>query len=32
MVNDDDPPICWDKVGERKILGPELVQVTIEKI
>ncbi|TXG54163.1 hypothetical protein EZV62_019419 [Acer yangbiense] len=21
-------PICWDEVGERKLLGPELVQVT----
>ncbi|TXG69298.1 hypothetical protein EZV62_004233 [Acer yangbiense] len=25
-------PICWDEVGERKLLGPELVQVTTEKI
>ena len=25
-------PICWDDVGERKLLGPELVQLTIEKI
>ena len=24
-------PICWDDVGERKFLGPELVQLTIEK-
>ena len=25
-------PICWDKVGERKILGPEIVLKTCEKI
>ncbi|KAL8155372.1 hypothetical protein AgCh_000671 [Apium graveolens] len=25
-------PICWDEVGERKILGPELIQQTNEKI
>ena len=25
-------PVCWDEVGERKILGPELVQQTKEKI
>ena len=25
-------PICWDDVGERKLFGPELVQVTMEKI
>ena len=25
-------PICWDDVGERKLLGPELVQLTMEKI
>ena len=24
-------PICWDDIGERKLLGPELVQLTIEK-
>ncbi|KAL6321508.1 hypothetical protein AAG906_019688 [Vitis piasezkii] len=24
-------PICWDDVGEKKLLGPELVQLTIEK-
>ena len=24
--------ICWDDVGEKKLLGPDLVQVTIEKI
>jgi hypothetical protein len=25
-------PLCWDEVGERKILGPEIVQKTCEKI
>ena len=25
-------PICWDDMGERKLLGPELVQVTTKKI
>lgn len=25
-------PICWDDVGERKLLGPEIVQITNEKI
>ena len=25
-------PICWTEVGERQILGPELVQQTTEKI
>jgi hypothetical protein len=25
-------PICWEEVGERKLLGPELVQMTTEKI
>ncbi|KAH9671101.1 hypothetical protein KPL70_017221 [Citrus sinensis] len=24
--------ICWDEVGERKLLGPELVQITVDKI
>lgn len=24
-------PICWDEVGERKLLGPELVQITADK-
>ncbi|RVX16738.1 Retrovirus-related Pol polyprotein from transposon 17.6 [Vitis vinifera] len=24
-------PICWNDVGERKLLGPELVQLTVEK-
>ena len=25
-------PVCWDKVGERKLVGPEIVQVTCDKI
>ena len=25
-------PVCWDEVGERRILGPEIVQRTSEKI
>ncbi|RVW13369.1 Transposon Ty3-G Gag-Pol polyprotein [Vitis vinifera] len=25
-------PVCWDEVGENKLLGPELVQLTIEKV
>ena len=25
-------PVCWDDIGERKLLGPELVQLTVEKI
>ncbi|XP_039134156.1 uncharacterized protein LOC120271532 [Dioscorea cayenensis subsp. rotundata] len=25
-------PICWDNVGERKLLGPEIVQITVEKV
>ena len=25
-------PVCWDEVGERKIVGPELVQFTSEKV
>ena len=25
-------PLCWEEVGERKLLGPEIVQVTSEKI
>ncbi|KAL8101332.1 hypothetical protein AgCh_033276 [Apium graveolens] len=25
-------PTCWDEVGERKILGPELIQQTKEKV
>ena len=25
-------PVCWEEVGERKLAGPELVQITSEKI
>ncbi|RVW27201.1 Transposon Tf2-2 polyprotein [Vitis vinifera] len=25
-------PICWNDVGKRKLLGPELVQLTVEKV
>ena len=25
-------PLCWDEVGERKFLGPEIVQVTKNKV
>jgi len=25
-------PICWDEVGERKLTGPELVQVTTKAV
>ena len=25
-------PICWDDVGKRKLLSPDLVQVTTKKI
>ena len=25
-------PICWEKVGDQKLLGPDLVQDMIEKI
>jgi len=25
-------PICWNETGERQILGPELVQQTVEKV
>lgn len=25
-------PICWDEVGKRRILGPELVQIITDKI
>ncbi|KAL6322441.1 hypothetical protein AAG906_008096 [Vitis piasezkii] len=24
--------VCWDDVGEKKLLGPELVQLTVEKV
>ena len=32
MVGECRSPICWDDVGERKILGPKLVQLTVEKM
>ena len=25
-------PVCWDEVGERRLVGPELVQITLEKV
>ena len=25
-------PICWDEVGERKLIGPEIVQIIVDKI
>ncbi|KAJ8747720.1 hypothetical protein K2173_012670 [Erythroxylum novogranatense] len=25
-------PICWDEEGERKLVGPELIQTTVEKV
>ena len=25
-------PVSWDNVGEKKLLGPELVQLTVEKV
>ncbi|KAL6313607.1 hypothetical protein AAG906_006976 [Vitis piasezkii] len=25
-------PVCWDDVGEKKLLGPKLVQLTVEKV
>jgi hypothetical protein len=25
-------PVCWDDVGEKIITGPELVQITLEKV
>ena len=25
-------PLCWDEVGERKLLGPEIVQVTTNNV
>ena len=25
-------PICWTEVGDKALLGPELIQVTTEKI
>ena len=25
-------PVCWDEVRERRLIGPELVQITLEKV
>ena len=25
-------PVCWDEVGERRLVGPELVQITSDKV
>ena len=25
-------PVCWHEVGERQLVGPEIVQLTTEKI
>ena len=25
-------PLCWDEIGERKFLGPEIVQVTTDNV
>ena len=25
-------PVCWDEIGERRLVGPELVQITSEKV
>ena len=25
-------PVCWDEVGERKLIGLELIQITLDKI
>ena len=25
-------PVCWDEVGKRRLVGPELVQITSEKV
>ena len=25
-------PVCWDEVGEQQVIGPEIVQKTVEKI
>ena len=25
-------PVCWDEVGERRLVGPDLVQITSEKV
>ena len=25
-------PVCWDEVRDRRLIGPELVQITLDKI
>ena len=25
-------PVCWDEVGEIRLIGPELMQITSEKV
>ena len=25
-------PMCWDEVGEKRLVGPELVQITSKKV
>ena len=25
-------PVCWDEVGERRLIGPELVKITSDKV
>ena len=25
-------PVCWDEVGDRRLISPELVQITLDKI
>ena len=25
-------PLCWNETGERKLLGPEIVQMTVDKV
>ena len=25
-------PVCWDEVSERRLVGPELVHITSEKV
>ena len=25
-------PVCWDEVGESRLVGPEIIQITFEKI
>ena len=25
-------PLCWNEMGERKLLGPEIVQATVDKV